>query len=119
MPQRKRYKRRVSRMIGFKAFIDTDQDIIAWWDELPPGQRSEVLRTIIRDHANGDEPDAAVMRQLDSLRLDMSSQFRAVLQKIGQITVVAAQGTAATPAQARLNEDEIRQREQAILKRKW
>jgi hypothetical protein len=106
-------------MIGFKAFIDTDQDIIAWWDDLPPGQRSEVLRTIIRDHANGDETEAAIMRQLDSLRLDMSSQFRAVLQKIGQVAVVAPQDTPVIPAQTRLSEEEIRQREQSILRRKW
>lgn len=117
MSQRKRYKRRLSRMIGFKAFVDTDQDIIAWWDSLPPGQRSETLRTIIRDYASGEQTDSVIMRQLDAMRLDMSSQFHAVLQKIGQIGTASV--AALPPPADRLSEEEMQQRKRAILKNRW
>src|SRR5437870_4494316 len=40
--------RRPSKTIGFKAFQDTDQDILEWWEGLPEGQRSQVLRDLIR-----------------------------------------------------------------------
>src|SRR5260221_7837887 len=34
--------------IGFKASAETDQDIIAWWEALPTGDKSRALRDLIR-----------------------------------------------------------------------
>jgi hypothetical protein len=41
-------RRRRSKTIGFKAFHDADQDILTWWEEMPEGERSQVLRDLIR-----------------------------------------------------------------------
>ncbi len=41
-------RRRKSRNIGFKAFEDTDTDILQWWDSMPSGERSAALRDLIR-----------------------------------------------------------------------
>jgi hypothetical protein len=39
---------RAKTSIGFKANAEADQDIIAWWEALPTGDRSRALRDLIR-----------------------------------------------------------------------
>lgn len=39
---------RKSKTIGLKAFQDTDADILAWWEGMPEGERSSILRHLIR-----------------------------------------------------------------------
>jgi hypothetical protein len=46
MPKRKTSKRRY-RMITFKAFEDTDSDILDWWEGIDDGERSNALRDLI------------------------------------------------------------------------
>jgi hypothetical protein len=41
-------RQRKSRNIGFKAFEDTDTDLLEWWDSMPAGERSAALRNLIR-----------------------------------------------------------------------
>ncbi len=41
-------RRRKSKNIGFRAFEDTDRDILTWWESMPPGERSAALRDLIR-----------------------------------------------------------------------
>lgn len=41
-------KRRRHKVIGFKAYTDTDADLLAWWDGIEPGGRSEALRELMR-----------------------------------------------------------------------
>ena len=36
------------RSIGFKACEQEDEDLITWWEAMPKGARSNVLRTLIR-----------------------------------------------------------------------
>ncbi len=52
-------RRRQSKTIGFKAFYDDDADILEWWERMPEGERSQVLRDLIR---------AALMGQADKPR---------------------------------------------------
>jgi len=47
--------RRQSKTIGFKAFHDADQDILDWWEGMPEGERSRVLRNLIRAAIAGHE----------------------------------------------------------------
>ena len=35
---------RTSKIIGFKAFYERDDDILDWWENIPSGERSHVLR---------------------------------------------------------------------------
>jgi len=48
MPRRKT-KKRQQKVIAFKAYYDTDQDILDWWEGIEEGERSETLREVIRD----------------------------------------------------------------------
>lgn len=41
--------KRAYKLIGFKAFLDTDADLIAWWESIEEGDRSDVIRDVIRE----------------------------------------------------------------------
>jgi hypothetical protein len=71
MKIREKQKRR-HRLIAFKAFEDTDQDILDWWDELEKGQRSENIRDLIREHLTGGSDGQRLSRKSD-LVMDTTS----------------------------------------------
>ncbi len=50
MGKRKRAARRTHKVIGFKAFHDSDADILAWWEGIEEGERSTVIREILREY---------------------------------------------------------------------
>jgi len=45
---RRKPKRRQHKIIAFKAYQDTDQDILDWWESIEAGERSDMLRDVIR-----------------------------------------------------------------------
>ena len=47
MARRKAAKRRY-QTITFKAFEDSDRDILDWWEGIEEGERSDALRDLIR-----------------------------------------------------------------------
>ncbi len=48
MPKPKKSKR-AFKLIAFKAYYDTDQDILDWWEGIEEGERSDALRDVIRE----------------------------------------------------------------------
>ena len=65
MKKRKKQKRQ-HRLIAFKAFEDTDQDILDWWEGIEEGQRSETIRELIREHLTGRNSRQRLPRKSDS-----------------------------------------------------
>jgi hypothetical protein len=51
-------RRRQNRNIGFRAFEDTDRDILDWWESMPSGERSAALRGLIRAVIGGQPKNA-------------------------------------------------------------
>jgi hypothetical protein len=47
---RPRRKRRQHKLIAFKAYYDNDADILDWWESIEEGERSAVIRDLIREH---------------------------------------------------------------------
>ncbi|MBZ0282555.1 MAG: hypothetical protein K8L97_17580 [Anaerolineae bacterium] len=47
MPRKKKSKRGF-KLIAFKAYHDTDADILDWWEGIEEGERSEMIRDLIR-----------------------------------------------------------------------
>lgn len=45
---RRKLKRRQHKIIAFKAYHDSDQDILDWWESIEAGERSDMLRDVIR-----------------------------------------------------------------------
>ncbi|NUQ05803.1 MAG: hypothetical protein HUU31_18070 [Anaerolineae bacterium] len=50
---RKRPPKREHKLIAFKAFFDTDRDILEWWEGMQDGERSEVIRELLRGYVRG------------------------------------------------------------------
>jgi hypothetical protein len=48
MPKKKKSKR-AFKLIAFKAYYDTDEDILKWWENIDEGERSEAMRELIRE----------------------------------------------------------------------
>jgi hypothetical protein len=48
MPKKKKSKR-AFKLIAFKAYYDSDQDILDWWEGIEEGERSDAMRDLIRD----------------------------------------------------------------------
>ena len=49
----KRPSKREHKLIAFKAFFDTDRDILEWWEGMQDGERSEVIRELLRGYVRG------------------------------------------------------------------
>ncbi len=65
MAKRKKQKRQY-RMITFKVFNDTDEDILDWWEGNEEGERSEAIRDLIRDHLIGENGRPRPLRKSDA-----------------------------------------------------
>ena len=37
------------KLIAFKAYYDTDEDILDWWENIEEGERSDAMRELIRE----------------------------------------------------------------------
>ena len=48
MPKKKKSKR-AFKLIAFKAYYDTDEDILDWWENIEEGERSDAMRELIRE----------------------------------------------------------------------
>jgi hypothetical protein len=57
-------KKRNYRMIAFKVYYDSDQDILDWWEGIEDGDRSESLRDLIREHL-GQQPRPHRMKVIE------------------------------------------------------
>jgi hypothetical protein len=51
-----RTKKHNYRMINFKVYYDTDQDILDWWEGIDEGERSDALRDLIRGYLGKQPP---------------------------------------------------------------
>ncbi len=49
----RRPRKRNYKMINFKVYYDTDQDILDWWEGIEAGERSDAMRDLIREQLEG------------------------------------------------------------------
>ena len=49
----RRPPKREHKLIAFKAFFDTDRDILEWWEGMQEGERSAVIRELLRGYVKG------------------------------------------------------------------
>ena len=47
---RPKRRRRQHKLIAFKAYYDNDADILDWWESIEAGERSAVIRDLVREH---------------------------------------------------------------------
>jgi hypothetical protein len=110
MPKR-RPKKRNYRMIAFKAYYDTDQDILDWWEGIEEGERSDEMRDLIREQLGVrrqpkrgeiiDLPDLMEVRR-DTLWIkDALNEMPAYLERVIQHVAANVQPVAVGQYQSR------------------
>ena len=111
MPHAKRRKR-AYRMITFKVFYDTDEDILDWWESIEAGERSDAIRDLIRERlglAPKRKPKLLDLPELLEVRRDtlwirdalneMPAYLERVMQHIAATQASAGQARASPPVQ--------------------
>jgi hypothetical protein len=142
MVKRKKQKRQ-HKTLSFKAFEDTDQDILDWWEEIEEGQRSDAIRELIREHLTGrsgrerprrrSDPDLDVLPVTELARVrddttwirealhDMPSYLERVIQTVAAMQPAAAIEGGVIPLQTGpgLSTQDKTKREANMRKRTW
>jgi hypothetical protein len=110
MPRKKKSKRGF-KLIAFKAYHDTDADILDWWESIEEGERSEMIRDLIRGFLGVqskrrktpiiDLPELLEVRQ-DTLWIrDALNDMPAYLERVIQHVAANAQPVAVGQEQPR------------------
>jgi len=141
MPKKK--SKRGFKLIAFKAYYDTDQDILDWWEGIEEGERSDAMRDLIREQLGSvrrkpskapiiDLPELLEVRR-DTLWIrdalnDMPAYLERVIQHVTanttvQPVVVGQHPPRASPAPTRdevaLTDDDARRRMKRMRKATW
>jgi hypothetical protein len=140
MPKKKKSKR-AFKLIAFKAYYDTDQDILDWWEAIEEGERSDALRDLIREQLGIrrkskapiiDLPELLEVRR-DTLWIrdalnDMPAFLERVIQHVAANSVVQSMAVGqhpprASPSAARdeqaLTDDDAERRTKRMRKATW
>jgi len=123
MARRKAAKRRY-QTITFKAFEDSDRDILDWWEGIEEGERSDALRDLIRVYLGKQPrrnktlniPELVEVRQ-DTLWIrDTLNDMPAYLERMMQYVAAqsAAQGAMHPQAQTPLENSVLQPNEAAL-----
>ena len=113
MPKKKKSKRGF-KLVAFKAYYDTDQDILDWWEGIEEGERSNSMRDLIREQLGSvrrkpkapiiDLPELLEVRR-DTLWIrdalnDMPAYLERVIQHVATNTVVQTVAVGQHPPRA-------------------
>jgi hypothetical protein len=142
MAKRKKQKRQ-HKTLSFKAFEDTDQDILDWWEGIEEGQRSDTIRELIREHLTGrsgrqrslwkSDPGLEVLPVTELARVrddttwirealhDMPSYLERVIQTVAamQPAAIAVGGVIPLQTGPALSAQDKTAREANMKKRTW
>ena len=123
MPRKKKSKRGF-KLIAFKAYYDTDQDILDWWEGIEEGERSDAMRDLIREQLGVrrqpkrgeiiDLPDLMEVRR-DTLWIkDALNEMPAYLERVIQHVAANVQPVAVGQYQSRASPDVVTKDEPAL-----
>lgn len=138
---KKKKSKRAFKLIAFKAYYDTDQDILDWWESIEEGERSDALRDLIREQLDIrrkskapiiDLPELLEVRR-DTLWIrdalnDMPAYLERIIQHVAangvaQSMTVGQHPTRASPPVARdepaLTNDDAERRTKRMRKATW
>ncbi len=140
---KRRKTRRQHKLIAFKAFDDTDQDILDWWEGIEEGERSSTIRELIREHLHGHNghhrrsqktvPEPEVMPMMELARVrddttwirealhDMPAYLEQVIQTVAamQPAMATAGGVISLQPESALSTQVRNEREANMRKKTW
>jgi hypothetical protein len=131
MRRRRKQPKRQYKIIGFKAYTDTDADLLEWWESIDAGDRSEALRELMRIGLGYQpvrpRPEDSLVFIHDELAWmrtalsDLPGYVERVIQHVSANGVVLPEARAPTAAHNghAINDQDALRREQRIKKAKW
>jgi hypothetical protein len=129
--RKRKARQRQHKLIGFKAYTDTDADLLAWWEGIRPGDRSEALRELIRmalgyqmrqPNATYDLPAVqADMVWMREALTDLPGYLEQVIQYVAAHAVVLPENHNPSASQngAGMSDEAAMRRERRMKKAKW
>lgn len=110
--------KRIHKSIGFKAFYDTDADIIAFIDGMDDGQKSDVMRAALRGFMAGQSlyqaaPEPSPLDEIRQMLADIQAQMK------NGVVAIQAPAAVVEIQEKRLSDDEANLRLQKVKKNKW
>jgi hypothetical protein len=125
-------RRRTSRTIGFKAFEDTDADILQWWEAIPAGERSVKLRKVIRaamisdgTSHNGHAPEMVQVAEdtawLRSAMMELPTYLEGLFSRmpVAQVVVQSVSSEGLPAEQPRLDQTAVDRRRANMKRSSW
>lgn len=87
--------RRQHKVIGLKVYADCDADIINWWESIAVGERSDILRDLIRMAIGGrmHKPKAVDLPGLTDIKQD-TDWIKSALNDLQRLIQTTAQPVA-------------------------
>lgn len=134
--------RRQSKMIGLRAYVDADADLVAWWESYPVGERSDALRELMRSALGYQQPrpraedEIALLRQevasLRQMLYELPIQMEQMINNLSSRIVIYSSETAPAPgtihhnhngdsshSSGGLSDEDVLRREQRMKKARW
>lgn len=128
--RRKSKARREHKLIGFKAYRDTDADLLAWWESIRAGERSDILRHLVRAALGYESLRPRPTNQLETIQNELVWMRNALSELPAYVEHVMHQVAAVTPrsrahtgngkrSPLTMSDESVRRREQRMKKAKW
>jgi hypothetical protein len=127
---RHKTKKREYKLIGFKAYTDTDADLLAWWEGIVPGQRSDALRDLLRAalgyHHLVAKPDTNLTHLYEDIAWmrdalnELPGYVEQVIQHVATNAIIAQpENRSATDRGVQMSDDTARRREERMKRKQW
>ena len=115
----KRYKRN-DQPISVRLIHGSDDDLIVWWNGIESGTGSAEIKEALRAYIARNENKPNQSNEIGLLRQTverMAEQISGLVQQISRGVMLSANSQ--TPPAPVLDESEVKQRSERILKQRW
>lgn len=92
-----------------------DADLIAWWEGVPQGEGSDILKAALRAYLKGGQPKEAE----PATRGDLEQMAAWLVEQMKGMAIAAPAAAIQDDKAERLSKEEAQERERNIRKRKW
>ena len=114
MPRR----RQVGNYINVRLAAGRDTDLIDWWERVPDGAGGELVKQAIRQFIQGQAsqtPTPATVADLERMAVWLVEQVK----NLTPLTPSPLRREGEADDGARLDEQEVRERERKVMARRW
>lgn len=127
--RRRRKRERQYKLIGFKAYTDTDADLLDWWESITTGDRSESIRELLRialgyyEFAPETETGLAVVSEdiawMRNALNDLPGYVERVIQHVASNVSIQPDVPLPQNSTPAMNDEAARRREERMKRRQW